>query len=248
MSGSGLRRRLDPEERYGLRLTLLAVAVVLVAVPFAWLLHQVVVEGPLVRLDTDVAEALHRWVRSRPVMVDGLQVVSFLGKPIWLVVVCGIATVHLLWRRRHRLAVFLVVTTAAGGLIDTAVKTLVARPRPELDDPLATASGHSFPSGHSMSATVAYVALLLIYLPAVSRGRRPGLVAGCAVLVAAVAFSRLALGLHYVTDVTAGIVLGLAWVTASAAAFETWRVDRGRHRTEPLEEGLEPEEVGASGR
>lgn len=235
-----VRRRLDPEDRYGLRLTLLAVALVLVAVPFGVLLDQVVRSGPLVRADTAAANDLHGWVRGSPGAVRALQVVSFLGSPPWLTIIVVAAVVFTLRHRRVRLAVFLVATTVAGGLIDTAVKIAVDRDRPSLEAPVATAHGQSFPSGHAMSSTVAYGALLLVLLPAVpARARRP-VMAFAAVLVLAIGFTRLALGVHYITDVLGGYVLGLAWLAASTAAFSVWRVERGRPPVEPLE-GLEPE-------
>ena len=233
-------RRLDPEDRYGLRLTLLALAVVLVAVPFGLLLDQVVRDGPLVRLDTAAANDLHGWVRHSPGTVRMLQVVSFLGSPPWLWLVVTAAVIFTLRRRRARLAVFLVTTTLLGGLIDTAAKILVDRDRPSLEDAVATAHGQSFPSGHAMSSTVAYGALLLVLLPALpARARRPALV-GAVVLVLAIGFTRLALGVHYISDVLGGYALGLAWLAASTAAFSVWRVERGRPPVKPLE-GLEPE-------
>jgi undecaprenyl-diphosphatase len=61
----------------------------------------------------------------------------------------------------------------------------------------------------------------------------------------AIGFSRLTLGVHYVSDVLGGYVLGAAWLLASVAAFEIWREDRGRRPTKPLEEGVEPEEAKA---
>jgi undecaprenyl-diphosphatase len=60
------------------------------------------------------------------------------------------------------------------------------------------------------------------------------------VLVAAIGVSRLALGVHYITDVVGGFILGLAWLTASTAAFSIWRKERGRKPVDPLR-GLEPE-------
>ncbi|HEX2700591.1 MAG TPA: phosphatase PAP2 family protein [Acidimicrobiales bacterium] len=233
-------RRLDPEGRYGLRLTLLAVALLLVAVPFGLLLDQVVRDGPLVRVDTSAANELHGWVRHSNVAVRVLQTVSFVGSPPWLTVMIVGAVAYVLRRRRLRLGLFLVVTTVTGGLIDTAVKVIVDRDRPSLVAPVATAHGQSFPSGHAMSSTIAYGALLLVLLPALpARARRP-VVGGGAVLVLAIGFSRLALGVHYISDVLGGYALGLAWLAASTAAFSVWRVERGRPPVEPLE-GLEPE-------
>src|SRR5207244_1119236 len=125
-----VRRRLNPDERYGLRVTLFAVAIVLVAVPFATLVFQVVAKGPLTRLDGQVANRLNESVHSSPALVRLLDDISNIGKPITLFVVVFAAVVYLLWRRRVRLALYLAVTTIVGGLVDTAVKVLVNRPRP----------------------------------------------------------------------------------------------------------------------
>ena len=59
-------------------------------------------------------------------------------------------------------------------------------------------------------------------------------------MVVAVGFTRLALGVHYLSDVVGGIVLGLAWLAVSTATFSIWRVERGRPPVHPTE-GLEPE-------
>jgi len=237
---SVLGRRLDPDARYGLRLTLLAVAFLLVAIPFGWLLSQVRHHGMLVRLDTAAARDLHGWVRRSPSLVSGLKALTFFGSPPWLWLLVAPAALFT-WRRHHaRLAVFLLVTTAGGGLLDTIVKVAVDRPRPSLVDPVATAHGKSFPSGHSMSSTIVYGALLLVFLPVLSRRMRPVLIGAAMALVGAIGFSRLALGVHYISDVLGGYVLGMAWLVASVAAFSTWRVERGRGPISPLE-GLEPE-------
>jgi len=133
-----------------------------------------------------------------------------------------------------------VVTTSLGGVLDTIVKLAVDRSRPSLVDPVATAFGKSFPSGHAMMSTIVYGALLLAFVPVIARRRRAAVIEAAMVLVLVIGFSRLALGVHYVSDVLGGYVLGLAWLTASTAAFSIWRVERGRPPVEPLE-GLEPE-------
>ena len=235
-----LRRRLDPAGRYGLRLTLFAVAFALVAVPFGWLVSQVNGDGRLVEVDTAGLERLHEWVSDSPGIVTALKAVTDLGSPVCLWIVSAVAVVVLLRAGRVRLAVFVVVTALLGSFIDTVVKILVDRPRPVLLDPVHSARGKSFPSGHAMSSTVVYGCLLLAFLPGVARRWRPWLIGATASLVVAIAFTRLALGVHFLSDVIGGIVLGLAWLAVSTAAFSIWRVDRGRPPVAPLE-GLEPE-------
>ena len=58
--------------------------------------------------------------------------------------------------------------------------------------------------------------------------------------VAVIGFSRIALGVHYLSDVVAGYVLGAAWVAAMVAAFNAWRSDGGTPTVAPAD-GLEPE-------
>ena len=143
----------------------------------------------------------------------------------------------MLWILRHggrKLAIFLAVTCLGGGIVDTIVKVAVGRPRPEVDEPIITAFGKSFPSGHSMQAVVCYGALLLVFLPLLQRAgsgappsRRPSR------LILLIGFSRLSLGVHFVRDVLGGYALGAAWLAASVAAFEIWREERGRRPTRP---------------
>ncbi len=235
-----LRRRLDPDGRYGLRVTLFAVAFLLVAIPFGLLLDQVKNDRSLVRLDTSAANHLHEWVRGSEDLVQNLKVLTFFGSPVWFWIIVVPAVIWV-WRKGHpRLAVFLVVTTLGGGLLDTIVKETVNRARPSLVDPVATAHGKSFPSGHAMSSTFTYGALVLVFLPVIGRRYRPVVIAGAVVLVVAICFSRLALGVHYISDVVGGVVLGLAWLAASTAAFSIWRVERGGAPVD-VSEGVEPE-------
>jgi undecaprenyl-diphosphatase len=244
----GVRRRLDPGERFGLRLTLLGLAIALAAVPFATLVFQVVGRGSLTRLDGRVADGLNDAVHSSGSLLTAVEVVSFFGRAVWLAVLVAVAALFLWRRRRPRLAAFLVLVAVGGGLLNTAVKVAVDRPRPVVDHPVASASGHSFPSGHSMTSTVCYGALLVTFLPAVRPRRRTLAVAAVALLVLAIGCSRLLLGVHFLSDVLGGFVLGLSWLTASVAAFETWRREEGRRSVEPLSEGVEPESAADLGR
>ena len=124
------------------------------------------------------------------------------------------------------------MVTGLGALaLDPSLKALVGRLRPVVDVPVAAGGGNSFPSGHALGSIVAYGALLLVFLPAIRpRWRRPaiGLVA---VLVFAIGLTRIALGVHFVSDVLGGWLLGLAWLVVTGYAFRLWRRERaGRCR------------------
>lgn len=241
-----VRKRLDPGQRYGLRVTLFALATTLVMVPFSYLLVQVTSEGPLTKFDTEIAESWHEVFVASEALANTAQVVSFFGIPAWFYVTIGGAALFF-WRRgSKRLSIFLVVTNVLGGAIDTVVKIVVDRPRPELADPIVHAFGKSFPSGHTMASTVGYGSLLLAFLPLVPKKWRWPLISGYFVIVALVGASRLALGVHFVSDVLGGFVLGLAWLAMSTAAFSIWRTERGKAPVH-VTEGAEPETARATG-
>ena len=234
-------KRLDPAERFGLRLTLFAVALALVGIPFGFLLDQVQDKGPLVRLDTYAANHLHGWVGDHHAVATACRMISFIAVPPVVYLILALAAAYWWGLRGHRrLGLYLLLTGWVGGAVDTVVKIAVNRDRPSLVHPIATAGGKSFPSGHTMAATYGFGALLLAFLPLVPQRWRPTAIGGWLLLVVLVAFSRLGLGVHYITDVVGGFVLGLAWLAASTAAFSIWRVERGQPPVEPLE-GLEPE-------
>jgi len=101
----------------------------------------------------------------------------------------------------------------AGMAVLTALKHAVAAPRPPASVNVVPTGGHSFPSGHAMGATLAYGALAADLDVASSRVRY----GAAAVLVALVALSRVVLGVHFVRDVLAGVVLGVAFLLAAFA-------------------------------
>ena len=240
--------QVSPRGRYGLRVTLLAVAFVLVTVPFAGLLFNVVAEGPLTRVDSSVADWMNGWVHRSPALVRTLEIISWFGLPPWLALIVACGAIYAFWRGRKRLAAYLVVTVVFGSLVDTAVKLAVNRPRPIVDHPLDTAFGTSFPSGHAMASTLTYGAVLLAFLPVIPRRWRPVAIAGAVLIVLAIGCSRLLLGVHFLTDVIGGYVLGAAWLIGATAAFEIWRGEEGGETAGPAEvlhEGVEPEAAPA---
>lgn len=199
--------------------------------------------GPLWAVDRGVAADLNAVVsRNDPVVAVLHAVTSFGGRPIMLWILAA-AVALLLIRRQPRLAAYLVTATVGSTMLDPALKLIVGRLRPVVDVPVAAAPGNSFPSGHALGSMVAYGALLLVFLPAVPRRARPYAFGLAGLLIAAVGFTRVALGVHYLSDVVAGWLLGLAWLGVTAHAFRVMRRDAGRP-ARPLAEGLEPEAAG----
>ncbi|MEU0133133.1 phosphatase PAP2 family protein [Streptomyces sp. NPDC006296] len=236
------RQRRDADRRFGIRLFGSAAVAAVAAVLFGVVL--VLVESgwhPLRRLDAGAARWLNRTALDHPAWTGTLRFFSdVVWDPVTLRAAVALLTLWLLHRRAWRLAAWSAVTAVAGGLIGLLAKTVVERARPVLPDPVAHAPGFSFPSGHAMTATTSFAILLLVLLPLVRRGLRPLLWAVAVVSVLGVGFTRVALGVHWFSDVAGGWTLGLAVVALTGWSFGAWRTDAGLGRAE-VTEGLEPE-------
>jgi undecaprenyl-diphosphatase len=221
---------LDPNARLGVRLTLIVIAFILLAIPFGVLLLEVVFKGPLVGLDQRIAIRQNQADLRDEDRVTVARAVTFLGSTPVLIGVVIIACVWLaVLHRRRRQALFLLTTSVLGVVVNNIIKALVARSRPQFDHAVAHAFGKSFPSGHAMNSTVVYGSLLVIaWGPLHTAARRAIAFVLVASLIGAIATSRVVLGVHYASDVVAGMALGSAFVLSSAAAFNAWQHEGGR--------------------
>lgn len=227
--------------RFGGRATLAFIAIFVAAVPLAILITLVRRSSPaLAHVDRGTSNSLHRFAITHSGFTGAMKTVSAIGGPVgWWVVLAPLFG-WLLYRRLPRLAAFVAVTAIGSSLLNRAIKVTVDRARPHLSNPVASAAGKSFPSGHTQSAMVGCGVLVLVLLPVVRRRMRPLLLAAGLFVVALIGFSRIALGVHYVSDVIGAVLVGLAWLLAMTAAFSAWRRDE-RKPPVHLDEGLEPE-------
>ncbi|MGE3908873.1 MAG: phosphatase PAP2 family protein [Chloroflexota bacterium] len=167
-----------------------------------------VMEQETRQLDNTVLSAL-RQVQS-PALDQVAWFVSALGSEI-LAVIMVLIVVLLVWQRRFGAALGLVVTVVGAQLLNNVLKDWFHRTRPAPVEGLIPAQAFSFPSGHAMVATAFY--LFLGYLAwRLLAGRARAVCTAILVLVAVlIGLSRLYLGVHYLTDVVAGYVAGIAW-------------------------------------
>jgi undecaprenyl-diphosphatase len=120
--------------------------------------------------------------------------------------------------RGRSTAGFYVLVCLTGWGMHALLKLVFGRARPTLIPRLHGAGWVSFPSGHAMTSTVIY-GLAILLATERSRGTigsRVMIVAGC-VLIAGISFSRVYLGVHYPSDVVAGMLGGWAWIGAALA-------------------------------
>jgi undecaprenyl-diphosphatase len=211
------RSRLDPEVATGLALTVAAAAVVVLTAAAGILLLMVRTKTGIARYDLAFARWGATHATSDSTMV--LRRLSDLGGTLGVVSVAVIVGIIEFRRLPHRAVPALLALTVVGQFaVVNLIKVIVDRARPDLDQ-LTGFSSSSFPSGHATAAaaTFAVVALLL----GRRRGRRArAAIAGGAVTIAVtVAGTRVLLGVHWLTDVLAGLAIGWAWFALWSIAF-----------------------------
>jgi len=209
--------RLDPRAATGLALTVALIAIVGGGVLLGVLAYLVRGNTELVRLDDSVA----RWGdrHATAFSTDGLNAVTRIGAPVVVVALAAIlATVETVRTRSPWVAPFLLIVVAGNGILTTTVKDLADRVRPALN-PVAETLGPSFPSGHSSWSAAFFAAAALLLSRGRSRHMRALIAGAAAALVVMVAGSRVLLDVHWLSDVIAGVALGLAWFSICAIAF-----------------------------
>jgi membrane-associated phospholipid phosphatase len=212
-----VRRRLDRTQAGGLLLTAGLITVVILAATVGVVLEAAVSDSRAAQWDTAVARygARHAELRS----VDFYAALTHLGGTPGVIAVTVAVAAWGWWRYQTvQVAFFMVVVAAGQALISTGLKALVGRERPDLAH-LAPWSGSSFPSGHATAAAAVFAASALVLSHRRRRGHKALIGAGAGLLIGVVAATRALLGVHWLTDVVAGVAAGLAWFVVVAVAF-----------------------------
>jgi undecaprenyl-diphosphatase len=171
-------------------------------------------------------EATLRWLAEHraPLMDQVMLDITALGTGLAPLMIVAVASVFL-WLTQHRWSVYVLLLGVLGGkLINTLLKAIFDRDRPSVVEWIADVRSPSFPSGHAMSAMVLYgsIAYLVARLEPTPRLRWvTWLFAGFMIL--AMGFSRMYVGVHYPSDVIAGFIAGLAWLTFVASTVSAIR-------------------------
>lgn len=166
--------------------------------------------------DTAVLETIHR--ATTPLLVAVAWGFTDLGPPIGLTVVTALGAL-LMWRAGLRAgAVIFVLGAAFAGVLDLGLKEIFERVRPDLW-PRRHVAGDSFPSGHALQGTAVYGTLTVLLARAYPHRRTLIAIAGACLILAIVA-SRAVLGVHWPTDLIAGMAIGFLCLLSIVAAID----------------------------
>jgi membrane-associated phospholipid phosphatase len=180
-------------------------------------------------LDNRIADELHEHA-TRP-LTEFFEAVTTLGNGIVLAGVAAIAAYLLARRRYYAEAVLMVLAYGGAQVLSFSLKLAFRRDRPFFTDPLATVSTYSFPSGHATVSIAVYGALCLVLVRRLTGPARVVCVAAAVLLVSLIGFSRLYLGVHFLSDVLAGYSVGLAWLALCVVVLDLHHRRRSRVQT-----------------
>lgn len=209
-------------DAYGLYLTVGLAIMLLASCAFGLIASEMTAGVGLSTVDAPLANWLHARLHSR--WTPFMLLITHWHQPAGVLVMAALLGG---WFYRQGLRYWLLALLLAipGGMIlNVLIKYTFHRARPSFDDPLITLTTYSFPSGHTVGATLFY-GLLAAYAVCSSRrwGARAAAVAGAAAMVALVAFSRIYLGVHYLSDVLAAVAEGCAWLALCITAVSALR-------------------------
>jgi membrane-associated phospholipid phosphatase len=212
-----LRERLDRRSAGGFLLTASLVVLFVVALIVGVVLDMIDNSSGLASADQSVAE----WgsTHGTTTTAHALKWVTQLGSTVVVTLALLIvATVDYL--RRRNIGVFAFVAAVGVGelVLNNLLKLIVHRERPAVLH-LVVAHGYSFPSGHTVAAASAWSAIALVLGRDKPRIVRALLAGGAALIAISVATSRALLGVHWLTDVIAGLAIGWGWFTIVAIIF-----------------------------
>ena len=197
--------------------------------------------SPVLLWDETAISAATAVTRDNPALHQVLLVWQELFQAKWVNLVISLAC---LWAwKRHGLktrALWAFVTLMASWALGLVAKYAVQRARPVVDEAVAFAPGYSFPSGHAANTAAAGATLTLLLWPMLGRRGRAVVVLGAGSAILLTAADRVFLGVHYPSDVVAGILFGGALVGASYLGYLGWNPPVPHPDHEPEPDGVVP--------
>ncbi len=179
---------------------------------FALLAFNVQTNGPLVQLDSPLAQALHNQARHGSWVVLAIMwFFSATGREGIMLFMIILSIAWIIQKRWRELTMLIYGVGGAEGLFQT-LGHVVNRHRPVFPDPLEVLSGPGFPSGHTTTSIVLFGLMLYILWPRLHSGlaRAAGILL-VILTVGMIGFGRMYIGDHYLTDILGGAAAGLAW-------------------------------------
>ena len=207
-----IRKRLTPNEKYGLHLTLGITVVIFFTILFFTILKSYIGQDRLIQIDLRIINLVNQF---RTPVIDKLMLfITHLAKGENITVgVIVVSIIFILKRNWHYLSTLL-ISVIGSEIFVHILKNIICRPRPPLVNALMTESTYSFPSGHTFAA-ISFYGLLVFFILQSEKNRflkKISFFLGLTLIIW-ISISRVYLGVHWPSDVLASLVIGIIWLT-----------------------------------
>jgi undecaprenyl-diphosphatase len=204
------------------------VASLLCLAVFAALADAINEQETVVAVDLAVADSLHQQVTDAQARLYWF--ISLFGSQVVFVIALALG-VYFVYRRQWRTTLVWAIALGGGQLLNWLLKAAFARPRPAYAAQFVQEINTSFPSGHAMLSIICYGMIAYLAMRLTTNLRTRIFIAFAAVMIVVlISISRMYLGVHYLSDVVAGISAGGLWLSVCITAME--RLRRGKTRQE----------------
>lgn len=221
-----IKKRLTPDEQFGLYLTIGALITLFFVYLFFGIIQDLIGQAPLIQSDLRIINLMQ--ILRKPSFNNEMLFVTYLGK--WQIVFLGttLAAIILALVRRWRYFFALLASVVGSEIFVWLLAHLIHRSRPPLVNALAPEMTYSFPSGHGFVA-FSFYGLIAYFIVRTTNKKLVKILAvlGGVAIVAVIGFSRIYLGAHWPSDVLASYASGVAWLAAIITALEI------RHKFKP---------------
>lgn len=219
--------RLTPGGEFGLHLTAGAALMAGAVAIFAEVAEDMHEQEGVAAFDQHVSNWMH--VNAREPYTTVMWLLTHLHSVAGMCALVALAALYF-WRRDARYWLLALLLAVPGGmLLNVALKHIYQRARPVFDEPMLTLSTYSFPSGHTVAATLFWGLLASYAVMSAQRWRvRTMVVCAAAMMVLLTGISRIYLGVHYPSDVLAAMAEGCGWLAVCITGCSTLRRRRLR--------------------
>lgn len=194
-----------------------------------WVFEQIadeVLEKESYALDSRILLAIRRLQTT--LLDQAMMGITFIGDPSVLLIVCVGIAAWLIRKKQRSEATTLAIAAVGAIALNVLLKQLFSRARPMLWERIVDVGQYSFPSGHAMVSMVIYGFIGYILATRYQR-QRVWIISLTVLLIIAIGFSRMYLGVHWPTDVAAGYAAGLVWLIACIFSLKIWRKHRAKY-------------------
>lgn len=227
-----IKKRLTPNEKYGLYLTIGSLITLFFIYTFFGILQDYIGQDPLARADLRIINLISHF--RTPSLNHFMLFITYLAKGEIIAIAVVFSLIILFLLKKWSYLINLLVFVIGGELFVWMIKNIVDRPRPPLTEALVTETSYSFPSGHSFVA-IAFYGLITFFLfdSFKKRYKKTIVVVLGLLLIILIGLSRIYLGAHWPSDVLASYASGMAWLSLIITITHIKRKFHPRHIHSP---------------